>query len=469
MNCPSLGLEHAASTSSPKEPNLLKSLDYSVLQQCMHCGMCLPTCPTYVDTKQERNSPRGRIALMRAVADGELAVSKAFGEEMYYCLGCLACTTACPADVNYAELFETARAEVERSGVLASAKRDGIRWFALRLIFTRPRLLRGVGRLLWVYRASGLQALVRCTRLSGLLPARLRRLEPQMPVIRRSFSNTLIAPLESARGARRHRVAVLTGCVQDLVFSDVNRATVDVLLENGCEVVTPPVQPCCGSLHAHNGDVETARSLAQRQLDLIDPFSIDAIISNAGGCGSHLRAYGHLLQDDVAYAARAAEWSRKLKDIHEWLVEIGFRKPMPPQSTVKSPADIVTYHESCHLCHGQKVSKQPREILQALPGMELRECAEATWCCGSAGIYNITQPDTSAWLQERKVGHLAATGANLIATANPGCHLQIQNGLADRGLEIEVVNPVVLLAKAYAEEKSRAVPCRKLTYHRSNP
>jgi glycolate oxidase iron-sulfur subunit len=305
---------------------------------------------------------------------------------------------------------------------------------------------------------------------------------------------------------------VLTGCVQDLAFSDVNRATVDVLLANGCEVHTPPVQPCCGSLHAHNGDTDTARVLARRQLDLINPENFDAIISNAGGCGSHLRAYDHLLHDDSAYAARAVEWSRKLRDIHEFLVEIGFRhprapgerrerptsnaqhstsneKPGNPEPTVstvsetskldvgrstfdvgcsrswmldirdKSPSSslqaktTVTYHESCHLCHGQKVSAQPRAILKSLPGVELRECAEAQWCCGSAGIYNITQPDTSAWLQDRKIGHLAATGAQVVATANPGCHLQIQSGLAAHGHPAtEIAHPIVLLARAYAAE-----------------
>ncbi len=429
----------------------LRDLDYSVLQQCIHCGLCLPTCPTYVETKEERNSPRGRIALMRAIADAELEVTKAFGEEMYYCLGCLACTTACPAGVNYAELFETARADVEKAGVLASPKRDFVRWAALRVLFTRPRLLRFVGRALRLWQSSGLQTLAREAGLINLLPDNLRRLEPQTPAIRARFSHQLIRPVEKP-AAPRHRVLVLTGCVQDLAFSDVNRATVDVLLANGCEVHTPPVQPCCGSLHAHNGDTDTARLLARRQLDLVNPADFDAIISNAGGCGSHLRAYGHLLHDDPAYAARAAEWSKKLRDIHEYLVEIGFRKPASTAA-----ASTVTYHESCHLCHGQKVSAQPREILRSLPGVELRECAEAQWCCGSAGIYNFTQPDTSAWLQHRKIGHLAATGAQVVATANPGCHLQIQGGLANSGhASTEVVHPIVLLARAYAAEKTPA-------------
>lgn len=434
-------------------PNLLQTLDYSVLQQCMHCGLCLPTCPTFVETGRERNSPRGRIALMRAVADGELALSRVFGEEMYYCLGCLACTTACPAGVDYATLFETARAEVERRGILAGPKRDFIRWAVLRTLFTRPRLLRFAGRLLWLYQATGLQAAARRLRLTRLLPRRVRALEPQAPRVSRRFSHQLIAPVEPARGTRRHRVAVLTGCVQDLVQPDVNRATVDVLRENGCEVHTPPTQPCCGSLHAHNGDLASARDLARRLIDLLPPEGFDAIITNAGGCGSHLRHYHHLLAGDPAYAARAAEWSRKLRDVHEFLVEIGFRHPQLPTQNAEPKTRTVTYHESCHLCHGQKVSRQPREILAALPGVELRECAEATWCCGSAGIYNITHPATAAWLQQRKLDHLAATGAGVIATANPGCHLQIENGLRQRGgPSARVAHPVVLLAEAYRAE-----------------
>jgi len=388
---------------------------------------------------------------MRAVADNELKITPAFAAEMSYCLGCLACTTACPAGVDYATLFETARAEVETERVAASPKRDFVRWLTMRFLFTRPRVLRAVGRLLWFYQTSGLQSLFRRWRLTRLLPRAIRELEPATPMMRRHFSNALIAPVERPHdGVVRHRVLVLTGCMQDLMFSEINRATVDVLLENGCEVHTPPVQFCCGSLHAHNGDQPTARLLARRQLDAIDPFAFDAIISNAGGCGSHLRHYGHLLEDNTAYARRAAEWSRKLRDIHEWLVEIGFRRPIADDG---SSTRIGTYHESCHLCHGQKISRQPREILRALPGVQLQECAEATWCCGSAGIYNITQPETATWLQQRKVGHLLVTRAEIVATANPGCHLQIENGLkAAGGGNVRVVHPIVLLAEAYRRE-----------------
>lgn len=431
------------------EKNLLQSLDYSVLQQCMHCGLCLPTCPTYVETGRERNSPRGRIALMRAIADGELATTTQFAEEMSYCLGCLACTTACPAGVDYTTLLETARAHVEESAVSSTPTRSAVRAFTLRWLFVHPRALRAAGKLLWLWQASGLQRFARKTRLTALLPRGLRALEPSTPRIQSRFSDALIREVEAPHGEKKYRVALLTGCVQDLVFSDVNRATADVLRENGCEVVTPRSQFCCGSLHAHNGDPETAKRLARRQLDSIDPFAFDAIVSNAAGCGSHLKHYDRLLAGDTRYARAAAEWSAKVKDISEWLVEIDFRKPV---STAARPCKT-TYHEACHLCHGQKISSAPRTILKAIPGVELTECAEATWCCGSAGIYNITQPATAAWLQERKLGHLKATGAGTVATANPGCHLQIENGLRAGGdSATEVVHPVVLLARAYAEE-----------------
>jgi glycolate oxidase iron-sulfur subunit len=463
-----LNVEGSAESKRP-----LAELDYSILQQCMHCGLCLPSCPTYVETGHERNSPRGRIALMRAVADGELETTRGFADEMSYCLGCLACTTACPAGVDYTTLLETARAHVEQSGIAASPKRNFIRWFALRFLFTRPRALRAAGRFLWLYQTSGLQAFARRLKLTALLPRSLRELEPQTPRIVRRFSDGLIADVERPKSLntetetkksfsvnsvpsvfkQKYRVAVLTGCVQDLVFSDINRATVDVLLANGCEVVTPRAQACCGSLHAHNGDLETARQLARRQLDAINPSDFDAIITNAAGCGSHLKHYDRLLADDATYADRAATWSKKVNDISEFLVEISFRNPSPLAHRL-SP-QIVTYHEACHLCHGQKISAQPREILRAIPGIELRECAEATWCCGSAGIYNITQPQTAAWLQQRKLGHLHATGASIVATANPGCLIQLENGFHQAGENVEIVHPVILLARAYAAEKPR--------------
>ncbi len=439
------------------EPNLLKSLDYSVLQQCMHCGLCLPTCPTYLETRVERNSPRGRISLMRAVADNDLEVSRAFADEMAFCLGCLACASACPAGVDYGTLFESARAEAERSGVSRSLGRSVLRHFTLRFLLVRPLALRAAARLLRFYEASGLRALVRRSGFFSLLPRRVGEIERQALRISPKFSDQIIASVERPTGGTRHRVAVLTGCIQDIAFSDVNRATVDVLVENGCEVTTPRAQACCGSLHAHNGDLETARMLARRQIDLLDAAAYDAIISNSAGCGAHLKRYGHLLSDDPAYAPRAAAWSAKTRDISEWLVEIGFRQPEAPPAGPE--AKVVTYHEACHLCHGQGITSQPRALLRAIPGVELRECAESTMCCGSAGVYSLTQPATSAWLRERKVGHLRSTGAAVVATANPGCQLQIQQGYSlaggGSGKAPRVVHPVVLLAEAYMKEPFR--------------
>jgi glycolate oxidase iron-sulfur subunit len=427
----------------------LKTLDYSILQQCMRCGMCLPTCPTYDTTKRERNSPRGRIALMRAIADEELVVTRTFADEMSYCLGCLACQTACPAGVNYAELFETARSDIERSGINEAPARNFWRALTLGFLFRSPRAMRAAGRLTRLYQRSGLETAVRTFGLTMFLPAALRRLEPQTPRMASLFSNGLIAAAESPRGTARYRVALLTGCIQDLVFSDVNRDTADVLLANGCKVDTPALQPCCGSLHAHNGELEQARAQARRMIDLFPPDRYDAIITNAGGCGSHLRHYGHLLEDDPRYREAARAWDTRLKDVHEWLIQIGCRPP----SASPFPAPItITYHDSCHLAHGQKITSQPRALLRLLPGVTFTELVESTWCCGSAGVYALTQPAQADALLQRKVGHLKATPASVVATANPGCHLQIARGLRDAGETRDVQHPVSLLARAYRRE-----------------
>lgn len=439
-------------------PNLLQDLDYSVVQQCMHCGMCLPTCPTYAETLQERSSPRGRIAMMRAVADDRLEVSKAFADEMYFCLGCLACQTACPAGVDYAHLIETARAEVERRGVLATPKRTWIRSFLLNRLFTSRRRLHRLGGLLRFYQRSGLEAAVRTLGLLRLAPKRLRELEPLSPRMNAAFTHETFARRYAARNPAeaRYRVALVAGCVADICFADVNADTIEVLQANGCEVVLPEEQECCGSLHGHNGEVDTARALARRNLDVFDSAggagglaSFDAILVNAGGCGSHVKHYDRLLADDAAYVERARLWSQRARDIHEFLDEIDVRVPQaPPASTPLR----VTYHESCHMKHGQKISDAPRRLLAAIPGIELVELAEADWCCGSAGIYNITQPEMSARLLERKIGHIADTGAAVIAAGNPGCTVQIEHGLRQRGLTARVEHPVSLLAAAYRAE-----------------
>jgi len=428
----------------PSSPSHLKGLDYSVLQQCMHCGLCLPTCPTYDATKIERHSPRGRISLMRAIADGRLDVTRTFADEMYFCLGCLACMTACPAGVNYAELFEHARAEAESSGVLRSPKRNLIRAVAIRWLFMDLSHLRLAGRLIRFYQWLGLQALIRGSGVLKLLPKRLRELEAITPDIQPKFSAELIAPVTPAIGRKKYRVAMLIGCAQDLIFSNINLDTVEVLARNGCEVITPHKQLCCGSLHAHNGEWEMARELARKQLEQFPPDQFDAIITNAGGCGSHLKHYHKLLADDPAYRDRAVLWDKKVKDIHEWLMEIGVQ---PPSN--HAPAQVVTYHESCHLAHGQKITAQPRQLLNLIPNLKLIELPESTWCCGSAGIYNIVQPDMANELLDRKLNHIQSTGASIVANGNPGCLLQLINGAKQKGMKLRVVHPVTLLAEAY--------------------
>jgi glycolate oxidase iron-sulfur subunit len=427
----------------------LRTIDYSLLQQCMHCGMCLPTCPTYDATGRERNSPRGRIALMRAIADGDLEVTPTFADEMSYCLGCLACQTACPAGVQYGVLFETARSDIQRAGVDASPRRRFWKGLTLRFLFMRPRALRLAGRLLGAYQRTGLERLARRAGLTALLPRDLRRIEPMAPAIAPAFSDALVARREEPAAPARYRVALLTGCIQDLVFPGVNRDTADALLANGCTVETPSPQPCCGSLHAHNGELEMARTLARRLIDLVPPERYDAIVSNAGGCGSHLRHYGPLLAGDAAYRERAAAWDARLRDVQEWLIEIGCR---PPQAPAFAEPTRVTYHESCHLVHGQKISREPRTLLRLIPELALAELPEATWCCGSAGIYALTQPEQADALLERKVANIRTTGAPVVATANPGCHLQVARGLERAGLPVSVVHPVTLLARAYRAE-----------------
>jgi glycolate oxidase iron-sulfur subunit len=384
---------------------------------------------------------------MRSIADGRLEMSKVFGEEMYFCLGCLACVTACPAGVNYAELFEHARAEAESSGVLRSPKRDLIRAFAIRWLFMDLNRLELLGRILGLYQNLGFQQLLRRTGILRLLPSRLRELEAMTPQICSEFSSDLIAPVTAAKGPRRYRVAMLTGCAQDLIFSDVNRDTVEVLARSGCEVITPPEQFCCGSLHAHNGEWELACELARKQLDQFPPDEFDAIITNAGGCGSHLKHYRSLLADDVLYRERAANWDSKVKDIHEWLMQIGIEPPVR-----NSGEHFVTYHESCHLAHGQKVTTQPRQLLRLIPNLRLVELPESNWCCGSAGVYNLTQPEMANVLLERKLDHIRSTSATTVATGNPGCLLQLVNGAKQQGMNLRIVHPITLLAEAYRSE-----------------
>lgn len=414
--------------------------------------MCLPSCPTYDLTKLERHSPRGRIALMRAIADEQIPTTHTFGQEMYFCLGCLACRTACPAGVDYPHLFEMARAEVERTEVLSTPVRKFIRWGILKLLFSSQFLLHFLGRLLYFYQAAGLQSLLRKSGLLKLLPKRIGQIERLTPSVQRRFSCQLIEAEESPANPR-FTVGLLTGCVQDMLYADANRDSVDVLLAAGCRVVTPRGQLCCGSLHAHNGELELAKEFARKLMDQFDLYRVDAIITNAGGCGSHLRHFDQLLEKDPLYREKAALWSSKLKDIHEWLVQIGFDRQLHALGASASRPQRITYHDSCHLCHGQGIFNQPRQLLRAIADIELVELEEASWCCGSAGIYNLTQPDTAEKLAERKMNNLLKTGCDTVAAANPGCMLQLEKAAEVRGVKLEIVHPVAIMKRALAHRR----------------
>jgi glycolate oxidase iron-sulfur subunit len=333
--------------------------------------------------------------------------------------------------------------------VLNSPKRSLIRNFTLRWLFMDMHRLHLVGLAMRLYQQLGLQTLIRRSGILKLLPARLRELEAMTPPIQPKFSADLINPITPANGQKKYRVAMLTGCAQDLIFSDVNLDTVEVLARNGCEVVTPPEQLCCGSLHAHNGEWELAQRLARKQIDQFPPEQFDAIITNAAGCGSHLKHYAKLLEGDPVYHGRAKLWDEKVKDIHEWLSFTGITPPVKQNA----PEQVVTYHEACHLCHGQKITAQPRQILRAIPNLKLVELPESTWCCGSAGIYNLIQPEMAGELLNRKLGHIKSTSATVVATGNPGCLLQIINGARQEGLSLRVAHPITLLAEAYRETK----------------
>jgi len=424
----------------------LLSLDSTIIQKCIHCGMCLPSCPTYQETKIERNSPRGRIALMRAIAEKRMDLTASFAHELYFCLGCLACQTACPVGVDYKTLFEASRQDIEKSKILNNPLRLLARTFLINYLFLSSRRLRTFGRLLRIYQRMGLD---RFFKSLPFLPAKLKDMLAQIPSIAPHFSFELIPPRElPINTPTRWKVGLLTGCIQDLVFSKINRDTADVLLYNGCEVICPPEQGCCGSLHAHNGEMETAERLAKKLLAAFPIEELDAIITNSAGCGSHLKHFSDLFPPGTFWRKKAEAWDKKVYDIHEWLIKIGFSPPQAFASTNQSHT-VITYHDACHLCHGQKIKNEPRTILQSLPYVQFIELEESDHCCGSAGIYNILQPEMAHKLLNKKVEKIKKTKASIVCTANPGCLLFIEKGLKKHHLNIQTIHPISLLAKGY--------------------
>ncbi|MBA3946370.1 MAG: 4Fe-4S dicluster domain-containing protein [Herpetosiphonaceae bacterium] len=408
-----------------------------LIDDCVHCGFCLPTCPTYLLWGEEMDSPRGRIYLMNMGNRGQAELNSTYVRHFDQCLGCMACVTACPSGVQYDKLIEATRAQIERH--YSRTLPDKLFRRLLFALFPYPNRLRLLAAPLWLYQISGLRRLVQHSGILELLPARLKAMEALLPPVSFSGLRSRLPRELAAHGTQRRRVGLLLGCVQRVFFAGVNAATARVLVAEGCEVVVPPDQSCCGALMVHAGEEADALALARRMIDTWEKAEIDTLVINAAGCGSTLKEYGYLLRDDPSYAARARAFSAKCKDIMEFLAELEPHAPRYPLTL------RVAYHDACHLQHAQGIKLQPRAVLHTIPGLEIAEIEEAAICCGSAGIYNLTEPEPAQQLGDRKVKHVLATGADLIATSNPGCLLQIMNGLERAGHPLPVVHPVELI------------------------
>jgi glycolate oxidase iron-sulfur subunit len=373
--------------------------------------------------------------------ENPMPISKDWGKYIYRCLDCRACETACPSGVHFGELVEEARAIYELN-VERSVEERFWRRLAFKEILPYKERLDLIFELMWLYQRSGLRWLARKLGIFKLM-GKLGEMESLLPNIPNPDQKYAIKEFTPAKGKAKYRVGFVSGCVMNQLFTPTNLATIRVLTENGCDVITPYQQVCCGALHVHNGVRDTALELARTNIDVFESENLDAIIINAAGCGATLKEYPALLEHDLEYAEKAAKFSGKMRDISEFLAEIEMK---PPEGEIRRR---VTYDEPCHLVHGQRIRIQPRKILQSIPGLELIEPRESEWCCGSAGIYNITQPEMSREILERKMKHIAETGAEIVATGNPGCVLQIQLGVQLHCLSMKVMHPIDLLDCAY--------------------
>jgi Fe-S oxidoreductase len=432
-------LDHLDHKEELSDHPRIATLDLPELYQCVHCGLCLNQCPTYRALRLEPESPRGRIHLVKAAADGRIELSERFKEHLYLCLLCRACETACPSGVQYGHIAETAR---EQLGPPGSPRMRTALNFAFTQLFPHPNRLRVLAGLLRLYQRTGLQRLIR-----PLLPKKLREMESMLPLIPHRFFQPS-ANILLAIGKRRAKVAMLNGCVMPLIFGDVNEATVRVLQRNGCDVVFPPNQICCGALNVHNGESIAAKQMARRNIDAFLDAGVDAVVVNAAGCGAAMKEYGHLLRDDPIYAEKAKRFSSIVKDAAQFLGDLGLVGKLAPLKMT------VTYQDPCHLAHGQRVRSQPRDLLKAIPELKLHEMEGSDRCCGSAGIYNITHPGMSQHLLKEKMQSVAITQAEAVIAPNPGCILQLRYGSQQYGPRMKVYHLMDLLDRAYSEAES---------------
>ncbi|EAZ92066.1 (Fe-S)-binding protein [Crocosphaera chwakensis] len=411
-----------------------------LIDSCVHCGFCLSTCPSYRVIGKEMDSPRGRIYLMDAIKKGQADLDETTTQHFDSCLGCLACVSTCPSGVQYDSLIAATRPQVERNQPRNIS--DKIIRSIIFNLFPYPERLKIFLPLLWVYQKLGIQKIVRVTGLLKQLFPRLAAMEAILPEITLKSFNQNYPDVIPAQGKKRYRVGVVLGCVQRLFFSPVNEATVRVLTANGCEVVIPKSQGCCAALPAHQGQEKQAQALAKQMIDSFANTDVDYIIINAAGCGHTLKEYGHILADDSEYKEQGEQFSNQVKDIQEFLAEIELTTPLSPLTDDNLP---LVYQDACHLLHGQKISLQPRQLLKQIPGIILKEPVDAALCCGSAGVYNMLQPEVADELGQQKVNNLINTGAKLIASPNPGCSLQIKKHLNQQGKKLKLMHPIELL------------------------
>ncbi len=427
----------AASEASPR----LDAPQQIDLDHCVHCGLCLNACPTYRELGVEMDSPRGRIYQMVQVSNGASPITDAYIQHIDLCLACRGCESACPSGVQYGRLVEAARAEIE-----ATRERPWPQRAARALVFGHilpsRSAIRFGARLLWAYQKSGLQTLMRSTGVLKLF-GDLAKTERLAPAVETPFFYRNYGRVYPAEGQRRHRVALLGGCIANVFFARLNEATVRVLQKNGCEVTVPESQTCCGALHVHSGLRDSARELARANIAALAQGDFDAIITNAAGCGSTLKEYGDLFEHDTEWHAQAVRFSSRVRDVTEFLASIELNTALGALPVT------VTYQDSCHLAHGQKIREAPRKLLRSIPGLQFREMPLADQCCGSAGIYNILQPAMAGALLDKKMSNVALTKAGVIATANPGCMLQLRAGVAQSGSSQQVMHVVELLDQSY--------------------
>jgi glycolate oxidase iron-sulfur subunit len=424
-------------TDSPAQSGP-RSFD-SLISDCVHCGFCLPACPTYQSWGEEMDSPRGRIDLMKGFSEQLIPLDEVVRGHIDACLGCMACVPACPSGVRYDLLIEATRARIEDT-LPRSAADAGFRNFVFAL-FPYPKRLRAMLPALWLAAKMGLPRLV-AGPLGNLLPSQLRQLATMAPPINLRDSFAALPARTPAQGQRRARVALVAGCVQRVYFPNVNAATVRVLSAEGCEVLVPGGQGCCGALSVHSGRLEEGKAFARALIARFEKHEVDAILINAAGCGSTLKEYGELLAGDPAWQARAQAFAVKVRDINEYLATLEPRAPRKPLEM------RVAYHDACHLAHAQRVRLQPRELLRTIPGLELLEIPDGEQCCGSAGTYNLFQPESAHEIGTRKVDNVESVAPDLVASANPGCTLQMQAIARERGHALRAAHPIELLDAA---------------------